>query len=560
MRRLARKWFARSLPGVVCLALAAAVGCNAASSPRPGQGQDSGGAPAGAAGSPPTVPGLASALTSPRGLGFVGMRRLSKDEYRRSLSQLLGTPAPAALSTLPEDILTPYDNDFGAQVMSPVLIAGLSDVAREATAAALADATSRAALVPCTPTGPSDTACFRSFVERFGRLALHRPLNQAEVARLLALQSFSVERGEFYNGVALAMRALLQDIEFVYRVEVGAAVESGLVRLTPFELASRLAFTLLGAAPDSALLDAAAQGALDDEAGVRAAASRLLGDPQAAERIGRFHGLWLNYENADVPPALKASMRAESDALVTRLLFTERRPYGDLFTSEEAFVDANLAPIYGLPVPSAPSWVKQLDPNRRGLLGQAGFLAGGAKFGDTSPVLRGLQIRARLMCQSIPPPPPTVNADQPPKGDPTECKSARYKRHAENPCASCHALLDPVGNGLERYGADGRYREVENGRPDCPIEGRGALTDLGVTFEGPAGLAQALLPSGQIERCVMKQLTQFVAGRQLSGADEAFVESLTTAFASEQHRVPDLLLDLVASPAFRHRVIEEPQL
>lgn len=490
----------------------------------------------------------------------MGMRRLSKDEYRRSLAQLLGTPAPAALSTLPEDILTPYDNDFGAQVMSPVLIAGLSDVAREATAAALAEATSRAALVPCTPTGPSDAACFRSFVERFGRLALHRPLNEAEIAKLLALQSFSVERGEFYNGVALVMRALLQDIEFVYRVEVGTAVEPGLVRLTPFELASRLAFTLLGAPPDTTLLDAAAKGALDDEAGVRAAASRLLGDAQAAERVGRFHGLWLNYENADVPPALKASMRAESNALVARVLFTERRPFGDLFTSDEAFVDANLAPIYGLPAPSAPSWVKLLDPNRRGLLGQAGFLAGGAKFGDTSPVLRGLQIRARLLCQSIPPPPPTVNADQPPKGDPTECKSARYKRHAENPCASCHALLDPVGNGLERYGADGRYREVENGRPDCPIEGRGALTDLGVAFEGPAGLAQALLPSGQIERCVMKQLTQFVAGRQLSAADEAFVESLTTAFASEQHRVPELLLDLVASPAFRHRVIEEPQL
>jgi hypothetical protein len=541
----------------LCLAFAAVLStaCTAAVDGQPGTGGSpttSGGGP----NQPPLNPG-AAVLQQPNGLGFVGMRRLSKDEYRRTLVQLLNVPAPAALATLPEDILTPYDNDFGSQVLSAVLIAGLSDVAREVVTAALADPATRTALVPCAPTGPGDAACLTQFVQQFGRLVLHRPLADTEVARLVQLQSFAVERNDFYAAVGLIMRALLQDAELVYRVEVGTPVSTGLVRLTPYELAARIAYTLLGAPPDAALLDAAANGHLDTSEGVRGATLRLLEDARAAERVSRLHAMWLNYENSDVPAALKASMKAESTALVTRTLFQEKKPWGDLFRSAEAFVDANLAPIYGLTPPAEPTWLTLPDPNRRGLLGQAGFLAGGAKFGDTSPVLRGLQIRARLMCQDIPPPPPTVNADQPPEGDPNDCKAARYKKHAESTCASCHALLDPIGNGLEQYGSDGKFREVENGRPDCPIEGTGTLVDLGVTFKGPAGLAEALLPTGKLERCVMKQLTQFVTGRQLEATDDPFVDALNTRFGEGSHQVPELLLSLVTSEAFRHRVTEE---
>jgi hypothetical protein len=204
--------------------------------------------------------------------------------------------------------------------------------------------------------------------------------------------------------------------------------------------------------------------------------------------------------------------------------------------------------------------MKQIDANRRGILGEGSFLAGGAKFGDTSPVLRGLQIRARLMCQYIPPPPPTVNVDTPPAGNPTDCKATRYANHRSNPCATCHALLDPVGNGLEQYGADGSFRTVENGRPDCPIDGHGQLD--GITFAGPAGLANALVPTGTLETCVMQELFQYMVGRpimqigQVSTLDQAMVVSLAQAFAKNDHHFPDLLSDLVSSMAFRHRVTE----
>jgi hypothetical protein len=499
-------------------------------------------------------------LLDPAGLGFVGMLRLSKREYQQSLADLLGIAPPAALASLPEDIQAPFDNDYASQVSSAVLIAGLADVAREAANAALATAAQRAALVPCTPSGPSDAPCLQAFVESFGRRVLHRPLRADEIADYMALQTYSTERSDFYAGVSLVVRAMLQDIEFVYRVEVGEPVSPGLVRLTPYELANRTSFSLLGAPPNRDLLDAAASGGLDTEQGMRAVAQKLLADPRAVERASRFHAQWLNYDRLQVASDLVTSMRAESDALVAKVLFEQRRPWSELFTWDQAFVDARVAPLYGLAAPATPQWLSQTDPNRRGLLGEASFLAGGAKFGDTSPVLRGLQIRSRLMCQYIPPPPPNVNADKPPPGSPTDCKATRYANHRANPCATCHALLDPVGNGLEGYGADGALRPFENGRPDCPIDGRGELD--GTAFVGPAGLAHALVPTGTLESCAMQQLFQYVVGRQvmvggrIAAEDEATIGSLTRTFANDDRHFPDLLADLVSSAAFRHRVTE----
>jgi hypothetical protein len=501
-------------------------------------------------------------LADPAGLGFVGMGRLPKHDYQQSLTDLLGVPPPAELASLPEDILAPFDNDYASQVSSAVLVAGLDDVARAAANAALATATGRAALVPCVPTGPSDAACMKTFIQSFGRRALRRPLTDDEVTEYQSLQSYAAARGDFFAGVALVLRAMLEDVEFAYRVEIGTPVSAGLVRLTPYELATRVSFELLGAPPNDALLDAAGSGRLDTQEGTRGVAEELLADPRAALRASRFHAQWLSYDHLQVDPALGTSMRAESDALVAKVLFESKRPWSDLLIWDEAFVDATLAPIYGLAAPATPSWSKLGDPNRRGILGEADFLAGGAKFGDTSPVLRGLQIRSRLMCQYIPPPPPTVNVDKPPAGNPGDCKATRYANHRANPCATCHALLDPVGNGLENYGADGAFRTFENGRPDCPIDGHGQLD--GATFVGPAGLAGTLIPTGSLEHCAMQQLFQYVVGRQvvvggqIDPNDDGTIASMTQAFANEGHHFPDLLSALVSSAAYRHRVTEAP--
>lgn len=506
---------------------------------------------------PPTmVPPDIAPLTHPAGLGPIGVRRLTRAEMRQTLFDLTGVDPGTDIEFLPADSTTPFDNDYTLQAPSAALVEALNAIAGRQAASVMANIAVRDALVGCTPSGPDDRACLQSFVETFGRRALRRPLTTEEVNALVALDRFSIEESDFYVGVALALRVLLQDMELVYRIEIGEPVAGGVLRLSSWELASRLSYLLWGSAPNDRVLDAAAAGELDNAAGVRLVAEEMMMDPRASDRIERFHALWLGYEVIRHPTALATSMRAEGDALVDRVVF-EGSSWYDLFRSDEAFLDDTLAEIYGLPAPGTPTWVNLGTSGRAGILSSAAFLSGGVKFGDTSPVLRGILVRERLFCQDIPPPPPTVNVDEPPEADPTACKEDRYAMHRAGGCASCHGLIDPVGFGLEAYDSAGRFREHDEGRPECAISGDGNVVDLDAPFNGPAELSQVLIDSGVLADCFVQHLDQFAIGREPEAIDARLIENLGNTFEEGEHDLRGLLIEMAASEAFRHRVVDE---
>ena len=511
---------------------------------------------------PPPVDGPpepASPLTQANGLGVMGLSRLSRHELRQTHIDLFGIDPGTDLELLPQDGSSPFDNDSATQEASAALVDGVRAVAQRAAERVLSDPAARDRVVGCTPSGPDDAICFRSFVEGFGRRALRRDLLPSEVEELMALQTHSISTGDFYVGIDLAIRALVQDPEHLYRFELGEAVAEGLVRLTPFELASRLSYFLWGSMPDDALLDAASSGTLTSSAGLSNVVRRMLADPKAADRVARFHALWLGYENLPHGPSVAKSMREETDALIRRYVMQEKRSWLELFTATESYIDDTMAEIYGLETTGQTAWRDVTSANRRGILSHSAFLSAGGKFGDTSPVVRGIFVRERLLCQVIPPAPPNVDADNPPMAeDENACKFERYAAHRDNPqCAFCHSLIDPIGFGLERYDRLGRYREHDEDRPDCVIAGEGQLTDLEKTFRGPSELAEALVGAGGLEHCMIEHLFQFAVGRKPSRSDGAAIDALATNFKSNQRRVDLLLQELVSSQAFRHRVVEQ---
>lgn len=509
----------------------------------------------GGGGGPSVLPGGGDAY------GATGMRRLSQTEVRTALTALLGSDPGADVELLPTDQRRPFDNDYTTQQASAALVEGMKAVADRAVARLLADPAQRDLVVGCAPSGPDDEACLTSFVTTFGRLAWRGPLEADEVeAFVTAASTLSVARGDFMVGVSVVIRAMLQSPRFLYHVEIGAPVEGepGLLVLTGYEIASRLAFLLWGAPPDAALLDDAAAGRLEDADGIRAAAERMLQDPRARAQVDRFHAMWLGYEQIQVSADLASRMRAETDALVERIVFDESRSWLDLFTADETWIDDTLATHYGLAVPGSdtPAWVSYGDSGRGGLLSHGSFLAAVPKFGDTSPTQRGKLIRNRLLCQEIPPPPPNVNADEPPVSEVSDCKWDRYAAHrSTGSCKSCHEQMDPIGFGLERFDETGAYREHDDGAPECPIEGEGELVGVG-TFHGPAELGTMLVASDFFDACFVSQLFRFTVGRTERDEDGAWIEATTTRFRENDHRLDALLLAIVADPMFRHRIAE----
>lgn len=504
------------------------------------------------------VPDGVDPLMHGAGLGPVHLRRLSRAELQRTLRDALGVDATPYLDALPEDERTPFDNDASTQHPSAALTEGARVFAGQVVAAI--DDPSLRAMVGCAPTGPTDRGCLSAFVERIGRRLLRRPLTPDEVAELASLIEHAEAQGDFWVAPRLVLRALLQDVEHLYRVEIGAPTpDPDLRALTDFELASRLSFLLWGAGPDDALLDAAQAGELRTPAHIRVQAARLMADPRARGQIQNLHAMWLGYERIPVSDPIRDDLRLESDRLIERVLFDEQRPWLDLFTSEETFVTPRLAEHYGMAPQAEPGWVRYTD-ERRGLLSHGSFLSGGTKLGVTSPTMRGLLVFERLLCQTIPPPPDGVATDELPPGDPDECKVERWDMSRTSGCETCHQRMDPIGFGLERYGPLGRLREVEEDRPHCAIEGRGELRlprpDGSVdarTFSGPGELGTQLASTAHLQSCFARQMFQYAVGRQYTAADHETLESLEARFL-ESDDLLDLILDLVGSESFRHRL------
>jgi hypothetical protein len=494
-----------------------------------------------------------------------GLRRLTVDEYDNTIRDLLGDGSRPGSKVLNDDARTPFDNDYTSQASSFSLIQAAERLAREASQRLLADAARRDKTVGCVPASMDDQDCPRGFITRFGRLALRRPLADEDVARYLQLHRGVVQAtGNFYAGIDALVRAFLLDPEFLYRVEIGTPVPGtpGVFRLDGFELATRLAYFIWGAPPTAALLDRAQAGQLATPDQVRAAAADMLKNARAKDRLTRFHAMWLGYEALPVDANMARAMRGETNALLSRVIFDERRPWLDLFTSTESFVTDTLAKQYGLPAPANPNgaWVPYGTSGRRGLLSQGSFLTIGAKFDDTSPTVRGKFVRERIFCQPVPDPPPNagVNVDVPPPAtSASACKFDRYTAHRQGGCAGCHGLMDPIGFGLENYDATGRFRKYDrdaNGKDiaACPIRGEGDVD--GAKFSGPSGLADLVVHRPGTTACIVTQLYRFAIGRgDLDGTDAQVTARIAARVSGPDFRLDDVITDLVSSTAFAHR-------
>lgn len=489
-----------------------------------------------------------------------GARRLTRTEYDDTIRDLLNDDARAGFQKLPEDVNDPFDNDYQTQKVSAGLIEAAETLANTAAERAVSDPSVRDALVPCTPSAPDDAACLAAFVSSFGRRALRRPLTTEEVDEYVAqLLPFSIETGDFYVAVRLTITALLQDVEFLYRVELGEELpeKPGVFKLNDYEVATRLSYFLLGSTPPDWLLEKAGARELGTVESVRAAALELMDDPRVKARVERFHALWLGFHQLPHDEELVSELRGETQALIERVVFDEPTDYFELFRSQETFLTDYLAGHYGYDAPTGDGWTSYPDA-RRGILSHGSVLSAFGKFADTSPTQRGIFIRTRLLCQAIPPPPPDADSDNPPEAVEGDCKTDQYAAHAQGGCYDCHKMMDPIGFGLENYDNQGRYRTHDDGKPECIIAGDGAIDGVG-EFNGPAELGELIIDSGHLERCIVTQVYRLAMGRQEKSEDGPHIEALEARFAAGGHAFDELLIDIVSTESFGLRKEEEAE-
>jgi hypothetical protein len=488
--------------------------------------------------------------------------RLSRTEYNHTVRDLLGVVLRPA-DDFPADGGGGggFDNNASTLFVPPLLLEKYLMAAEEVLAAAAPEALFRHPVTWYR----SETAAATGDLRDLARRAWRRPVSAPEMARLLEFYQQTRRRGADSRTATLAAaKAVLVSPNFLFRIEKDPPGQTP-AAIDDHALASRLSYFLWASMPDATLFALADAGRLSQPKVLEAQVMRMLADPKARALSEQFVGQWLGIRTLgsvaapdpqkfpEFTPALREAMMTEPTEFFAGLV-RENRSLLELLDSDYAWVNADLARHYGILGVNGSTFIRVSlsDRRRGGVTGMAAVLTQTSYPQRTSPVLRGKWLLEEVFGTPPPPPPPLV-ATLSPNDEKSEGLTFRQRleKHRKDPnCAACHARLDPLGFALENFDPIGRWRTQVSGES---VDASGELPG-GVVIVGPEALKQVLLERKQLFlRHLTEKMLAYALGRGVEYYDIPAVKRITEAVASDGHRAPKLILEIVRSEPFRLR-------
>ncbi len=512
---------------------------------------------------------------SPKDPGLFVIRRLTKTEYGNTLRDLLGVDRSIA-DALPDEVsgagylnsLTPIQMELYLG-MAKRAVEQLK-VSTNPRSVQLRDQFFQSENISEKETiGVAESAA-RGLAKKVYR----RPPSQQEVDVLLSVYHLGIKNELSHRAsLQLMLEAMLVSPQFLF-ITPAESIDPGsrIVRVDDFQLASRLSYLIWGTMPDEELTSLAEARKLHELDILQQQTTRLLMDPRSRALFDGFGAQWLGMTDLrtktfdttkypQVTDELRSAMYDEA-RLFFECVVRENRSVADFIDSDFTFLNSSLASIYGIELPldiqKMQRW--QLNPSDRGgLLGMPGVLAATSFPNRTSPVKRGVWVLEQLLGEHVPSPPPEVPnlEDQEKEKIANLTLRQRTELHrTQAVCANCHAILDPIGFGLENFDAIGRWRDHDDtgGR----IDATGELPS-GERFASPREL-KAILASRKedIARNLAKKLLAYALCRNLEGYDEVVVDAIVESIATDGYRMQSLIRELVVSYPFTYRRIQLP--
>jgi mono/diheme cytochrome c family protein len=424
-----------------------------------------------------------------------------------------------------------------------------------------------------------DRECAKTIVATLAKRAYRRPVHADDVNELLQYydegvkQAASSDSGQpaFEDGIRSAITGLLASPFFLYRGEhVPGNVRPGATyTVSDLELASNLSFFLWNSIPDDELLQSAIDGKLSDGPSLDRQVRRMLADPRSITLAANFVPQWLDMKRLDeiVPDnAVFPYASGRSDpredfktelTLFADSIFRDDRSVVDLLRAKHTFVNERIALHYGLSDVKGDRFrrVELQQSARWGLLGKGAVLMAAAYPNRTSPVLRGKFILEHI--EGVPPanPPPNVPTLDEKNIGTTKALTMRemMAKHRANPtCASCHAVMDPLGLALENFDATGKWRDRDR-FAGVDIDATGKLPD-GTVVNGPDDVRNALLRHPDyFVQTFTEGLMTYAVGRKLEPWDIPAVRRIVHGAAAGDYRFSALVQSVVRSEQFRMR-------
>jgi hypothetical protein len=138
------------------------------------------------------------------------------------------------------------------------------------------------------------------------------------------------------------------------------------------------------------------------------------------------------------------------------------------------------------------------------------------------------------------------------------------EHEANQLCASCHRLIDPIGFGLESFDAMGRLRQREtiliesatgnrkdDKKIDLNLDTNGEIAGIQNSgFSDAKRLGAVLAQSHVCQECIVRQIFRYAFGRMETSADEDTIHQLFVVFRDSGFHFQDVLVALVKAPQF----------
>jgi len=499
------------------------------------------------------------------------IRRLTSKQYRNTLVAVFGDQVPdAPVLSDPNTLGYGVDaDDSVVQGLDADALMGFSE-----TVATFAKDNGKISQFS-NNCNDNNQNCQDTFIKNLGQRMNREPVSDARVAEYRKLFS-APGVTSFDEGAQAVIQAMVQSPYMLYRRELGPLNRtSQTYQLTQYELASQLSYFLTNGPPDQPLMDAAKNNQVD----IDAQAERLIQTDAAKGVFGTFVRAWTDVDR------LLPKAKAGNDALTmdvrnamleeTNRLFSDvlegGGSIGDLFNANYTFLNKPLADFYGIPGPTGNDFqeVDLTGTNRvPGLLGQGSYLTAHALADNSSPVQRAFVVRERFLCNDLPPVPTNLDTNLKPQISGNTSRE-RYAAHdANEPCHSCHKLMDPVGFTFEHYDGFGLRREMEAGKPvdssgGVPLMDGGNLVTPEITFplSDSSGLADYLSKLENVRACMINNLEYFSYGIANDAKWPSEEKVCTDNFIRQEARnngntLKSALMAVLHAPTFTTRVLD----
>jgi mono/diheme cytochrome c family protein len=552
---------------------------------------------------------LRNGADEPQILEFRGRIENCTPQSRKSKS---GDPLPSILTITPQNLYDDGtlndDNNFQKTRRDAMPRAVLDWMEFEAPIIDVWPPEHHTRIMFESPLRESDPLTYvREVLKKFMLRAFRRPAREEEVASFTKI--YDTLLPELKTSEA-AMRETLSLVlvspQFLFHTEDGS--KPGANR--QYELASRLSYFLWGTMPHDELFTLAAQNKLDDPAVLAAQAERLLADTRAKDFVRNFTSQWLSLDkmrtvpiNRDlfprflyyVPlgeragteepyrPTIRDYMLEETFAFVGELIHTNDSVL-KIVDSDFACLNQPLAAHYGVADVHGDE-IRRVPVNPEhhlgGLLTHGSVLIGNGTGSAPHPIYRAVWLREAILGDEVPPPPADVPALSDSAGESAETavtiKDLLALHRQKESCNDCHSRLDPWGIPFEHYNAIGKFQPLvpKNGTKVSPFSAAkhtdltgyeaylksictvpiqaDARVPLGPTVNGMDELKAYLLQSKRdaIATNVMRRLTAYALGRELTWRDRFMIEELVKKTQPGGYKLRDMIVAICQSAAFR---------